>query len=1122
MTVWTRRLAGVAATAILSIVGLAPLSHAEPAPAPANVDPTLPASYEETRLATNGVDGFTCYRIPALTTANDGTVLASWDGRPGSCGDAPNPNSIVLRTSDDNGLTWSEPRVIAQGVGGDDQVGYSDPSFVVDRETGDIFNFFVQSYDWGWHQGGNNPPSTERQVMHAVYIKSSDHGQTWSEPVRVTEALDPNGDGTVVNGRFAASGEGIQLRTGAHAGRLIQQYTVRDISKGGGMYAVSLYSDDHGETWQAGEPVGPNMDENKVVELSDGRVMLNSRSSGSSGGRWIAYSDDGAETWTGLTFDTQLTDPRNNASIIRAFPLAEPGTPESKILLFSNANSASSRANGTIRISYDDGQTWPDSKVFQAGGMSYSTLTTLADGTIGLLYEPGGSNIQFAKFTWNWLEPGGVTAEVAEPGVVRGANTVSVTLSNPGLAGDLEAGTLTVEYPEATGSVAVPALAGQGQVTVELPLEIGQFVDPGPLTLAASYRTGERTFTLQLPLEVTLAEGQYASEVAPRDQFSVIESAPAQAGEGPERMLDGANFTLYHTLYAGIELPDGFVVDLGSELQLAYLDLTPRSDGANGKIGQYRIEAGSDLADLQPVAEGTWPASASSQRAYLDGVNARYVKVVALSSYGDTPNSWLSVAEFNVRTVGEEPEQQPLQVEMTLAGTPAASYAVGDLIPVNLRFTNLTDQPLSAQSTTSGWEGLAGCAVEDLAAGTSVDCEGQASYRVTQADLERAYVDLSQVWSVEQSEVQVSGPRVNLGIIITNLGVIDVPEVIEAGTVLTYRFEYQNLTERTVAVVPLEGDFGGFHITGTPNCRYGALAPTGSTPKFCNTAVYTVTQQDLDAGQIAPAARFAVGPNTNGTDPYFEVDVPAPVLRLGEDLPVLTEVDPVDPISVPFGTDLDGVLALLPTHGQAQDSAGGTHEVEFAWEVVDYDGSSAQTYPARATFALPDGVEAGGIDPVVETSVTVEPAEVTEPKLASVTPVDSITVEEGTDLVAVLAQLPATTTVTDTEGTSYQVELTWEVTGYDANVPGTYRATGSFALPEGVAPSDEVDQVVTTGVIVEAKVVPSPTPTEPPAPKPGEPKDPELADTGANLWLPVGLAGLLVVAGGVALRRFRS
>src|SRR5690606_39003191 len=149
--------------------------------------------------------------------------------------------------------------------------------------------------------------------------------------------------------------------------------------------------------WEVGEPVGVGMDENKTVELSDGRVMLNSRDSAGSKFRKVAIATDGGETYGPVSLDEELPDPTHNASLLRAFPNAEEGSPEAKVLLSSNAGSQSSRSNGTVRMSCDDGQSWPVSRVFQPGPMSYSTLATLPDGSIGLLYEPN-NGIRFAKF----------------------------------------------------------------------------------------------------------------------------------------------------------------------------------------------------------------------------------------------------------------------------------------------------------------------------------------------------------------------------------------------------------------------------------------------------------------------------------------------------------------------------------------------------------------------------------------------------------------------------------------------------------------------------------------------------------------------------------------------------
>lgn len=202
-----------------------------------------------------------------------------------------------------------------------------------------------------------------------------------------------------VLGTFASSGEGIQLRYGPHAGRLIQQFAGRIIQPDGSIaiQAYSVYSDDGGKTWQMGQPVGKGMDENKVVELSNGDVMLNSRPSDGSHFRKICLSTDGGETYSTPMNDEQLPDPANNGAISRMYPNAHEGSNMAKILLFTNTNSFTERANGTIRYSCDDGKTWSSGKVFHTGQMGYSTVTALDDGTFGILYESAGKEIVFAK-----------------------------------------------------------------------------------------------------------------------------------------------------------------------------------------------------------------------------------------------------------------------------------------------------------------------------------------------------------------------------------------------------------------------------------------------------------------------------------------------------------------------------------------------------------------------------------------------------------------------------------------------------------------------------------------------------------------------------------------------------
>src|SRR5699024_3966854 len=204
--------------------------------------------YAETKLATNGEGPYPYYRIPALTVTNGGDVLASFDGRPDG-GDSPSPNSILQRRSADNGQTCGGITMIAERHGGANKEGYSDPSYIVDRATGDIFNFHVYSMDVGFHGSQCGTDEGDRNVIQADVARSADGGQTWSERT-ITAQITDQADWC---SRFTSSGQGIQLKYGEYAGRLVQQFLI----KTDGQYqAVSIYSDDHGVTWHAGEPVG--------------------------------------------------------------------------------------------------------------------------------------------------------------------------------------------------------------------------------------------------------------------------------------------------------------------------------------------------------------------------------------------------------------------------------------------------------------------------------------------------------------------------------------------------------------------------------------------------------------------------------------------------------------------------------------------------------------------------------------------------------------------------------------------------------------------------------------------------------------------------------------------------
>lgn len=361
------------------------------------------AEFRERSVYTSGQEGYHTFRIPSIVRAVDGTLLAFAEGRVNNLRDHDDVD-LVLKRSHDNGATWGPLQVLwGQNDGG--VITWGNPCTVVDESNGRIWLMC----NW--------------EVYEIYVMFSDDHGASWTRPKNITkEAWNPEWPRppAPTNTSLVGPGIGIQLVRGPHAGRLVMPMHLRrhPLKNASENEVSTIYSDNHGATWNYSRNTTGVGNEAQVVELSDGRLMMNQRNQLPKQNpryRLISYSRDGGETWTRSVADAHLVGPVVQASILRY--AWEGGRGDMGILLFSMP-AGPGREGLTVHISTDDGASWPEQRTVCESDSAYSCLVRQEDGRIGLLYEAGYyKTIQYASFDLDWIKEGGRAETTAFPGV---------------------------------------------------------------------------------------------------------------------------------------------------------------------------------------------------------------------------------------------------------------------------------------------------------------------------------------------------------------------------------------------------------------------------------------------------------------------------------------------------------------------------------------------------------------------------------------------------------------------------------------------------------------------------------------------------------------------------------
>lgn len=367
----------------------------------------------------------TVYRIPTLAYIpagnHKGRIVAVNDFRP--CGSDIGYGEVDLHTSisDDLGEHWTLPAdpVDAEGnhvADGDGKgtpatsnenrdCGFGDPAIVADRETGDLLMLGVC---------GRVPigSATRRIPQGLATWTSHDGGQTWTQWKDITEdiltQLDNNCQYGAADGLFFTAGRMVQSRyvkVGSH-------YRVYAVA-GGRIASIPdtqcwvFYTDDFGQNWHIlGDPYNPALStggsEPKCEELPDGSILYSGRTPGGRNFNIFTYTDYASATghWADAQFgrmvtgaagcngDAMIVPVKNNVTGAMAYMLMQsiPQHPSSRVNVGINYKILDSGYDdfGTVAAIASD---WDGAYQVSNTGSAYSSLTLLADGSLGFIYE---------------------------------------------------------------------------------------------------------------------------------------------------------------------------------------------------------------------------------------------------------------------------------------------------------------------------------------------------------------------------------------------------------------------------------------------------------------------------------------------------------------------------------------------------------------------------------------------------------------------------------------------------------------------------------------------------------------------------------------------------------------
>lgn len=230
---------------------------------------------------------------------------------------------------------------------------------------------------------------------------------------------------------------------------------------------------------------------------------------------------------------------------------------------------------------------------------------------------------------------------------------------------------------------------------------IPPYENAAKLIIESEDHSKRTTFTINLGVDASAGDPEDDSRDYPIKDIAEATAGSEYTGDSAtdglaDWAIDGNTETWWHTDYS-----DGqtsavaerwITLDLGSVQTIDGYRYYSRSGQSNGRVGEYKIEVSTDGQDWKEAATGTWENTVGWKLAEFEAVDAQYVRLTGVTTYGEgsQQNQFMTAAEVRVRLAADNPDDisgatvEPITKEVSIVDADHPVTLTGEDIKVSL------------------------------------------------------------------------------------------------------------------------------------------------------------------------------------------------------------------------------------------------------------------------------------------------------------------------------------------------------------------------------------------------------------------------------------------------------